>query len=97
MRNILYANWTGENLGNLSDRRLQAMAESIGLDMKAFNACFSADKYKSEIQADMNKGKDLGVSGTPSVFVNGQKVGQPGTIPTYDEIAQAVNAAAPAP
>jgi protein-disulfide isomerase len=35
---------------------------------------------------------DLGVSGTPSVFVNGQKVGQPGKIPTYQEIAVAVDA-----
>ena len=97
MRNILFANWNGENQGNLSDRRLQAMAESIGLDMNAFNTCFSANKYKADIQADLNKGKEMGVSGTPSVFVNGQKVGQPGKLPTYDEIAQAVNAVAPAP
>ena len=97
MHSILYANWNGENQGNLSDRRLQAMAESIGLDMTKFNACFSANKYESDIQADFNKGKDMGVNGTPSVFVNGQPAGQPGKIPSYDEIAQAVNAVAPAP
>jgi len=95
MHSILYANWNGENQGNLSDRRLQAMAESLGLDMNAFNACFNANKYESEIQADFNKGKEMGVSGTPSVFVNGNQAGQPGKIPTYDEIAQAVNAVAP--
>jgi protein-disulfide isomerase len=95
MDSILYANWNGENQGNLSDRRLQAMAESIGLDMSAFNACFSANKYEAEIKADFNKGKEMGVSGTPSVFVNGQQAGQPGKIPTYDDIAQAVNAIAP--
>jgi protein-disulfide isomerase len=33
------------------------------------------------------------VQGTPSAFVNGQKVGQQGFIPTYDEISQAVEAA----
>jgi protein-disulfide isomerase len=97
MHSILYANWNGENQGNLSDRRLQAMAESLGLDMTKFNACFNANKYQSEIQADFNKGKDMGVNGTPTVFVNGQQAGQPGKIPSYDEIAQAVNAAAPAP
>ncbi|HLO17360.1 MAG TPA: thioredoxin domain-containing protein, partial [Anaerolineales bacterium] len=32
MHATLYANWNGENQGNFSDRRLQAMAESIGLD-----------------------------------------------------------------
>jgi protein-disulfide isomerase len=95
MHAILYANWNGENKGNLSDRRLQAMAESIGLDMNAFNKCFNANKYKAEIQADFDKGKDMGVNGTPTVFVNGTQVGQPGKIATYDEIAQAVNAINP--
>jgi protein-disulfide isomerase len=95
MQSILFANWNGENQGNLSDRRLQAMAESIGLDMNAFNSCFNANKFESEIQADFKKGQEMGVSGTPTVFVNGTKVGQPGTIPTYDEILQAVNAVNP--
>jgi protein-disulfide isomerase len=95
MQSILYANWNGENQGNLSDRRLQAMAESIGLDMNAFNACFNANKFKADIQADYAKGQEMGVSGTPSAFVNGAKVGQPGKIATYDEIAQAVNAVNP--
>jgi protein-disulfide isomerase len=95
MHAIIYANWNGENQGNLNDRRLQAMAESIGLDMNAFNDCFNANKYKSEIQADFDRGSKMGVNGTPTVFVNGSQVGQPGKIATYDEIAQAVNAVAP--
>jgi protein-disulfide isomerase len=97
MQSTLYANWNGENQGNLSDRRLQAMAQAIGLDMNAFNTCFNANKYKADIQADFKKGQDMGVSGTPSVFVNGNSVGQPGTVPSYDVIAQAVNAVAPSP
>jgi protein-disulfide isomerase len=92
---IIYANWNGENKGNLSNRRLQAMAETAGLDMTAFNSCFSDNKYKSDIQADFDKGRDMGVNGTPTVFVNGTQVGQPGKIASYDEIAQAVNAIAP--
>jgi protein-disulfide isomerase len=35
----------------------------------------------------------MGVSGTPTVFVNGQHVGEPGKIATYEEIAQAVEQA----
>ena len=97
MHAIIYANWNGENQGNLNDRRLQAMAESIGLDMSAFNDCFNANKYKSEIQADFDRGSKMGVNGTPTVFVNGSQVGQSGKIATYDEIAQAVNAVAPSP
>lgn len=93
MHSIIYANWNGENKGNLSNVRLAAMAESVGLDMDAFNDCFGSKKYQNDIQADFELGQTMGVSGTPSVFVNGTKVGQPGKIASYQEIADAVNAA----
>ena len=95
MHATLYANWNGENQGNFSDRRLQAMAQSLGLDMNKFNDCFNANKFKADIQADFDKGQKMGVNGTPTVFVNGTQVGQPGKIASYDEIAQAVSAIAP--
>ncbi len=93
MHSIIYANWNGENQGNLSDVRLRAMAESLTLDMNAFNDCFQSRKYQDDIQADFDLGQTMGVSGTPSVFVNGIKVGQPGKIASYQEIADAVNLA----
>ncbi|HEX9331975.1 MAG TPA: thioredoxin domain-containing protein [Anaerolineales bacterium] len=95
MHSTLYANWNGENKGNLSDQRLQLMAKSIGLDMDAFDKCFSANKYEADIQADFDKGLQMGVNGTPTVFVNGKQVGQPGKIASYDEIKQAVDAINP--
>lgn len=93
MHSIMYANWNGENQGAFSDRRLQAMAESLGLDMDAFNTCFDTNKYEAEIQADFDLGEEMGVTGTPTVFVNGARVGAPGKIASYQEIEQAVNAA----
>ncbi len=89
MHAILYAN-SEENQGAFTNPRLKAMAQDIGLDMNAFNSCFNEDKYKKEIQADFDLGQKMGVSGTPTAFVNGKQVGQPGKIPTYDDIAQAV-------
>lgn len=94
MHSVLYANWNGENQGAFGDRRLQAMAETLGLDMDAFNTCFNANKYEADIQADFELGEEMGVSGTPTVFVNGQRVGAPNKVASYDEIAQAVEAAA---
>ncbi|MBI4762310.1 MAG: DsbA family protein [Chloroflexota bacterium] len=94
LKAVIFANWNGENRGNLSDRRLVSMAEAIKLDMDAFNACFESNKYKADIQADFDRGEELGVSGTPSAFVNGVQVGQPGKIPTFQDIAVAVDAIA---
>lgn len=94
LKAVIFANWNGENRGNLSDRRLASMAKAVKLDMDAFNACFQSNKYKADIQADFDRGEELGVSGTPSAFVNGVQVGQPGKIPTFQEIAVAVDAIA---
>ncbi len=90
MHAILYANWKGENQGNFSSDRLKAMAKNIGLDTNTFNTCFDANQHQAEIQADFDKGVAMGVQGTPSVFVNGKLIGQPGKVATYAEIEQAV-------
>ena len=54
--------------------------------MDAFNSCFSANKYETEIQADFDLGQQMGVSGTPTVFVNGRRVGQANSVASYPEI-----------
>jgi protein-disulfide isomerase len=90
---MLFANWNGENQGAFSDKRLVAFAEALDLDMDAFNACFRENRYRDVIDQDLADGTKLGVTGTPSVFVNGQIV-KPGFVPSYEEIAQAIDAAA---
>lgn len=89
---MLFANWAGENQGGFADSRLLTFAESLELDMTAFNACFIENRYADEIQRDVVLGQGFGVSGTPSVFVNGTNL-TPGFIPSYDDVAQAVQAA----
>ncbi len=91
MHRILFANWNGENQGAFSNRRLQAMAESLGLDMDAFNSCFNENPHEEEIQADFELGQQMGVSGTPTVFVNGKMVGQGNQVPSFQDIADVVN------
>ena len=90
---MLFANQNGENIGAFANNRLRAFADSIGLDMDAFDACFDANEHETLIEDDYRAGNQLGVSGTPSVFVNGVHVGQPGFIPSYEEISQAIEAA----
>ncbi len=88
---ILFANWEGENIGTFRDENLISFAETLELDMDLFTACFEEKRYEDEIQADFNLGLEMGVSGTPSVFVNGQHI-SPKHIPTFEEVQQAVEA-----
>jgi protein-disulfide isomerase len=89
---ILFANWNSENAGAFTDGRLVAFAEALDLDMELFTACFEDNRYRDEIQADYDLGTEMGVTGTPSVFVNGVHV-TPGFVPGFDDVRQAVEAA----
>lgn len=87
----LFANWNGENKGAFSDKRLVAFAEAIGLDMTDFESCFGQNTYRDEIDTDKASGDSLGVTGTPSVFVNG-RILTPGRVPSFSQISEAVEA-----
>lgn len=89
---LLFANWDGENSGGFSDARLLALASFLGLDMEVFGDCFAENRYADEILADFQAGQQIGVRGTPSVFVNGAAV-TPGYVPTYEQLAEAIEAA----
>lgn len=73
---ILFANQTGENIGDFTARRLTAFAQALGLDMNQFNACYTSGKYRQQIIDDYNLGIKDGVSQTPSFLVNGILVTQ---------------------
>ncbi|MFZ2096028.1 MAG: thioredoxin domain-containing protein, partial [Anaerolineales bacterium] len=89
---MLFANQGAvENGGAFNDKRLQAFAESLGLNMTEFNQCFNADKYSAQIEADYQEGIAAGINGSPTLVVNGQIL-TPGFVPTYDEIKSAIDA-----
>ena len=92
---IAFANWIGENAGSYTRPRLTAFAQSIGLNMDAFNQCFRENTYSAQIQQDIDEGKKLGVPPTPGIFVNGKVVvssAGKNYIPSFDDISRAIEA-----
>jgi protein-disulfide isomerase len=87
----LFANWNGENQGAFSNNRLEAFADAVGLEMNDFITCFGQYRYQDEIDADKASGDGAGVTGTPSVFVNG-RILTPGRVPSFSQISEAVEA-----
>lgn len=55
-----------------SDDQLKALAEQTGLDMASFDQCLEGGKYKAAVEADVQTGLKLGLTATPSVFVDGR-------------------------
>ena len=54
-----------------------AYAEELGLDMADFKAVYDHPDTEKKIKRDQADGKVLGVEGTPSFFINGEKVEEP--------------------
>ncbi len=76
MHDALFTNVLGEDAGSFTSRRLQAIAQYIGLDMNAFNSCYSSQKYLDQVNQDYKDALASGIQGTPwfvlTYAVNGQ-------------------------
>lgn len=65
-------------------------AKSIGLDVEQYKKDFASSQVNDTVNADMEEGNRLKITGTPTFFINGKKV----TIePTIDSFNKAVNEA----
>lgn len=53
---------------------LKKWASAIGLNANQFNQCLDSGKHKAEVDKDFADGTAAGVSGTPSLFINGRLV-----------------------
>lgn len=49
-------------------------AERLKLDREAFTSCVDAARHKDAVAADLSQGRALGVTGTPTFFVNRRKL-----------------------
>lgn len=65
---LLFANQKALDRPNL-----EQYAQQIGLDMAKFKEALDSGKHKSRIQADMMQARRGGVTGTPAVYIAGQK------------------------
>jgi len=62
-----------EGHSGLAPADLKAVAESLGLDAASFDTCCDSDRYRDQIDADVAEGTRLGVSGTPTFMIGGQR------------------------
>jgi protein-disulfide isomerase len=55
-----------------TDALLKGYADELKLDATAFAACLDGGKFAAAVQADLEEGTDLGVTGTPTFYINGR-------------------------
>lgn len=88
---VVFANYSSGNVGGYSVTRLTTFAESIGLDMDAFSSCLESGEKAAVIEANLAAAQADGVTGTPSLVLNGQLL-QGGAL-SFEALSAAIEAA----
>ena len=71
------------------DDRFRGYAVDLGLDLAAYDAAYSSQATLDRIRVDVADGTALGVRGTPTLFLDGQKI-EPST---YADLTSALDSA----
>ena len=85
---VLFWNQAGENLGGFSTDRLARMADRIGLERRAWDACVADPASAATVRTTTAQAAALGVNSTPTFSINGQLAR--GLPPSYDALATVV-------
>ena len=66
-----YHDWLFENQAALSDADLVGHAERLGMETGSFERALGEGIHQARMHEDMELGRSLGVTGTPTFFLNG--------------------------
>ena len=69
---LLFANQSA-----LQPADLEKYAKQVGLNMATFKNAMKAKAYAKPVDADLELGKEVSVQGTPTMFLNGERVANP--------------------
>ena len=69
---LLFEKQDGENVGTYTKENLLSYAKELGLDTAKFEPCVKNDETLQRVVTDTNEGRQVGVTGTPTFFINGK-------------------------
>jgi protein-disulfide isomerase len=59
---------------SINDDKINEIAIELKLDMEKFQADINLPDIQRIINRDIQNGKDIGVAGTPTIFINGKQI-----------------------
>ena len=63
-----------KNYNRLNDQKVQDIVVQLGLNETKFNQDKKSPQLAARVQRDWEDGKQIGIRGTPTLFINGKKV-----------------------
>jgi len=89
MHDLLFENqtlWSGaSSVGNALEI-IEEYAEDLDLDMDQYRTDIESVAIADKINAQQASGTQLGVTGTPTFFVNGEQISTPGSVEEFSQI-----------
>ena len=76
------------NQSELEVADLKRHAGELGLDQASFDTCLDSGRFAASVSADLRLGQGVGVSSTPTVFINGRAVMGAAPYDVFAEIVQ---------
>ncbi len=79
-----------QNQNSLSEENFLEFAQALNFNMGQFEQCLNSGRYADEVIDDYQDGVEAGVYGTPTFFINGNRIG--GAIPAdvLDAVVQSI-------
>ncbi|MEE2828929.1 MAG: thioredoxin domain-containing protein [Myxococcota bacterium] len=65
---------TFDSQGSLNTRKLLSIADALNLDRGLFERCLESEDTWSEVKQQVAQARQLGLTGTPTVFINGREL-----------------------
>jgi protein-disulfide isomerase/uncharacterized membrane protein len=86
----IYHDYLFTSQDELPETRLIEFARMTQLDLPKFDACCRDRHTQEEIVKNVREGNELGIRGTPSIFVNGQQYSGPITLSALKEAVTSI-------
>ena len=90
MHDLLYDNQDEWSDVRNPDALFRGYAEELELDLEAFDVAYESDETRERVEAGLESGRQFGVTGTPSFYVNGTPVR---IVNSYTPLVEAIEAA----
>lgn len=72
MHDMIFEN--NATVATMTDDQIKQWGADLGLDTASFNSCYDGKTHQKEVDEDNTAGAAVGVSGTPTFYINGKQL-----------------------
>ncbi|MGH7234376.1 MAG: DsbA family protein [Candidatus Saccharimonadales bacterium] len=84
-----YSNWNVWSTSSNPVPYFKQYAQQLGLNVNTFMTNYNSTKVNNMIEADINKGNNLNIQGTPTFYLNGKQIQVAAQVSAFEKLINA--------